>query len=515
MFCPSCGHEQADELAECVKCQVIFSKWAERKSRPATSKDSHKPKSQHKGPIIICVAILLSTAAYFILLRDKPAYQFEARNDKNTILLEEALRREIVSIPIASVMNYDNTRVRIWLEWKNQYAMWVRVNPGWCLKGRRTPKKRCDRVTVRPVFARLGDTFVNVDAVRWDLETKRRLVYTSDRIERLPAGDPILEFLEKVSKRTSLKERAPLWNALQVAVWVLTSDPRLSDVQAESFTTPVDHAYMGAVSRINMKAHVAPSVAPIDDALDLLSQAGYDIYGFKLYRDINAVLMDAKRLLKRPDITGHYDRAAVDRIGFFRSRYEVIQLLYKILSFGKDVPLREKAFRYLAKVNAKAGGDDRVMEVLNLHVRFERDNELRWAIEDELQRAKTSLTDGLVAAAGNGRVSGVNTWLVKGANIDGVDKHGYTALTAAAIKGYIDVIEVLLAKGADVNVQNRWGQNALLAAAAYGHVEAVRILLENEAHTMMKDRKGKSALDLAREHKHKRMIKLILKAGGT
>lgn len=61
-------------------------------------------------------------------------------------------------------------------------------------------------------------------------------------------------------------------------------------------------------------------------------------------------------------------------------------------------------------------------------------------------------------------------------------------------------VRVLLRNGADVDGRDQHGQTALMVAAQHGEAECVRLLVEAGANRMAKDLHGKTALDHARAH---------------
>lgn len=61
-------------------------------------------------------------------------------------------------------------------------------------------------------------------------------------------------------------------------------------------------------------------------------------------------------------------------------------------------------------------------------------------------------------------------------------------------------VRVLLRNGADVDGLDANGQTALMVAAQHGEAECVRLLLEAGANRTLKDRSGKTALDYAQSH---------------
>jgi ankyrin repeat protein len=89
---------------------------------------------------------------------------------------------------------------------------------------------------------------------------------------------------------------------------------------------------------------------------------------------------------------------------------------------------------------------------------------------------------GLVEAAGRGHYRRVRRLLDRGADIEGRDEDGVTALTAAAVLGQREVVEFLLDRGADIEARNWWGFSPLASAALAGRRDVVECLLDRGAN---------------------------------
>lgn len=85
----------------------------------------------------------------------------------------------------------------------------------------------------------------------------------------------------------------------------------------------------------------------------------------------------------------------------------------------------------------------------------------------------------LIEAAKQGELEKVKSLLDGGADINGKDKNGFTALMWASSKGHLEIVKLLLDKGADINARHSHGDIALIMASSEGHLEVVRLLLNN------------------------------------
>lgn len=89
----------------------------------------------------------------------------------------------------------------------------------------------------------------------------------------------------------------------------------------------------------------------------------------------------------------------------------------------------------------------------------------------------------LQAAVGTQDVAIVAAVLDAGADVDGVDDAGDSALLVASTGGAATIVEHLLVAGADPNLANENGHTPLLRAVGTGGLDAVRLLLAAGAST--------------------------------
>lgn len=108
---------------------------------------------------------------------------------------------------------------------------------------------------------------------------------------------------------------------------------------------------------------------------------------------------------------------------------------------------------------------------------------------------------------------------VAGADIDGRDRYGQTALMLAAVHGRLPVVDLLLSHGADPDVTGKYGLSALMLAIVNGHADIAAALLEAGADTQIKGTgapgfSGKSAGDLAKERDYGTLVEAISRVPG-
>jgi len=103
--------------------------------------------------------------------------------------------------------------------------------------------------------------------------------------------------------------------------------------------------------------------------------------------------------------------------------------------------------------------------------------------------------------------------LIKGANPNLTDKHGFTPLHIAASRNDIDLVRCLLAHGASIDARTSGhGRTALLIAAMSGFTDMVRALLEGGANPSLPDNVGGLPLQRAIEYHHEDVVRLLEKA---
>lgn len=101
----------------------------------------------------------------------------------------------------------------------------------------------------------------------------------------------------------------------------------------------------------------------------------------------------------------------------------------------------------------------------------------------------------------------VQAMLAKGADVNGKDDSGWTALMWAAMGGYTDMVKVLLANGANIDEQDPNGNTALMVAAMWGRTYIVKVLLENGADVQLRDIEGRTALTWTKKEEIIQMLK--------
>lgn len=107
----------------------------------------------------------------------------------------------------------------------------------------------------------------------------------------------------------------------------------------------------------------------------------------------------------------------------------------------------------------------------------------------------------------------VKRLLQEGADPNGKDRFGGSALEGAADGGFTEIVRLLVQKGADVNSRGSLGGTPLILAAGKGHMEVVRLLLESRADVNARAETGLNALMAAKGNRHKKVVELLKQAG--
>ena len=94
-----------------------------------------------------------------------------------------------------------------------------------------------------------------------------------------------------------------------------------------------------------------------------------------------------------------------------------------------------------------------------------------------LQAAGNSLAD----AAYDGDLPKLQELIANGADVNGSQADGTTALIWATYNSFPEMAEALIAAGADVNAANNFGVTPLLQASRTGDAAMIRVLLDNGA----------------------------------
>tara|TARA_R110000868_G_scaffold411785_1_gene710567 strand:+ start:47731 stop:48306 length:576 start_codon:yes stop_codon:yes gene_type:complete len=122
----------------------------------------------------------------------------------------------------------------------------------------------------------------------------------------------------------------------------------------------------------------------------------------------------------------------------------------------------------------------------------------------------------LLDAARIGRTDMVAPLLAAGADVDGRDRHGYTALILAAYHGHLETAVELLDRGAAVDaVDDKRGNTALMGIAFKGYDEIAEELIDAGADVNLRNNAGQTALMMASLVGHARIASLLMRAGAN
>ncbi|XP_054460798.1 cyclin-dependent kinase 4 inhibitor B [Anoplopoma fimbria] len=120
-----------------------------------------------------------------------------------------------------------------------------------------------------------------------------------------------------------------------------------------------------------------------------------------------------------------------------------------------------------------------------------------------------TLEDKLTTAAATGNTAEVKDLLREGAQVNGENRLGRTALQVVMM-GSTPVARLLLSHGADPNVPDRsTGSTPLHDAARTGFLDTVQLLVQFKADLQARDKRNCEPIDVAREHGHAEVVEYL------
>ena len=293
-------------------------------------------------------------------------------------------------------------------------------------------------------------------------------------------------------------------------------------------------------------------------AKDKKGRTALDLATGEAKREMAQYLRDAGVMSKN-------DEAAAESI-FVAAKIGALDVLKKHLEAGVDVNGKNKSGQTALHVAAKAGQVDAVGALLEakadvaaadksqktaLHYAAQKGHKattalllekgapinakdeknktpLDYAVSKkraeivELLRAKGGKTakellaaENIFAAAEVGDVESIKKLLAGGAEVNGKNKGGYTALHLAAKRGQAAAAAALLEAKADIGLASKSGKTALHYVAYYnGNLDLAKALLDAGAAVNAKDGKNKTPLDYALSKKRTELAELLRSKGG-
>lgn len=120
------------------------------------------------------------------------------------------------------------------------------------------------------------------------------------------------------------------------------------------------------------------------------------------------------------------------------------------------------------------------------------------------------MTEELIKAAEHGDTATILRLLEAGANINGQDERGRTAVLVATHGRHRETVKTLLQAGADVNIRDKRLDNPFLYAGAEGLLEILKLTIEAGADPTLTNRFGGVALIPASERGHVEVVRELL-----
>ncbi|MCX6774092.1 MAG: ankyrin repeat domain-containing protein, partial [Candidatus Micrarchaeota archaeon] len=133
-------------------------------------------------------------------------------------------------------------------------------------------------------------------------------------------------------------------------------------------------------------------------------------------------------------------------------------------------------------------------------------------VPERVLKRRMELNELLASAALNSKMEEVKRLLKAGADVNGMDDSGYTALMCAAKARNREMAEFLLDKGADPNARNTriYKMTVLMVACERDNREIAKLLLERGADINARDSRNISALSYALHDGQTSMVKFLL-----
>lgn len=122
------------------------------------------------------------------------------------------------------------------------------------------------------------------------------------------------------------------------------------------------------------------------------------------------------------------------------------------------------------------------------------------------------INQALLFSSSMGHKNIISLLLKKGANINSVDKYGFTPLVRAIYANHRDIVSYLLAHKSDVNIPDKFPEDTpLMAAALFGDTYIMSQLITHGADVNGENKQRDTALTYAIYNNHKGAISLLLK----
>ena len=128
---------------------------------------------------------------------------------------------------------------------------------------------------------------------------------------------------------------------------------------------------------------------------------------------------------------------------------------------------------------------------------------------DEIDAANDSLRN----AAASGDVKNLLKALSQGADVDGMDVDGRTAMINAAWRGRSDIVQTLLDHGADIEIADNRARTPMIWGAINGQAKVVNTLLDAGSEPDRIDEEGTTALMRASWNGHIAIVNALLQEG--
>src|SRR5215831_197854 len=131
----------------------------------------------------------------------------------------------------------------------------------------------------------------------------------------------------------------------------------------------------------------------------------------------------------------------------------------------------------------------------------------------DVNGAQVDGTTALHWAVYNDDAEAVSLLLRAKANVNAVNRYDVPPLALACTNGNAAIVKLLLEAGADANATMKGGETVLMLASRSGNVDVVKALLASAAKTDARERHGQTALMWAAAEGNTAVVRLLIQAG--